>query len=793
MKKIVACILLFINGYHLPAQELKPDSLLQKFHSYQLNVPQEKIFIHTDKTFYLTGETIWLKAYLVDASFHRPLGISSISYVEVLNKDLKPVLQAKIAMKKGFGNGYLVIPGFLNSGNYVLRAYTNWMKNFSPDFYFEQPVTIVNTMKRLTITSSSKHNPVISFFPEGGNMVAGFSAKVAFKAVDSNGMGLNCHGVIVGQQNDTIVSFQAFHNGMGSFQFRPEKKKDYYAVLKLGDSLIRQKLPASEETGFCMDVHAEDPETVKVRVRASPEFEGIPVFLFVQTRQISGNIQRGSLTNGAISFTINKKELGDGLSTVTIFNAERKPVCERLIFKRPGEKLSIQTTMEQPVYDRRTPVNIDVLTRKNGQAVAGNCSASVMMIDALQKIPERDIVSYLYLSSDLKGYIESPAWYFEHADQNTDSALENLLLTQGWRKFNWDDIWKGKKPNFEFVPELEGQVATGIIINKTSGSSVVGGDAFVSIPGEEKAFSITSSDGNGLIRFSFLGNIYKNNVVVMQPALKKDSDNRIDMLSAWSDKYSFVPVRSFSLSKMEQKELLNRSVNNQIENTFAVEKKHLPAGALPDSSSFYGRPDKVYFLDQYVRYSTMEEVLREFVNAVRVRRDADKFNLRVKNSHTDLYYEGIPLMLIDGIPVDASAIVGLDPLQIKKIEVIAHKYYMGSYVFDGIINVKSYSGEIGTTQIDPNATVLEYESVQMPREFYSPSYDNENARQSRLPDYRNVLYWSPRIITGAEGKSRFSFFTSDTPGKFVVCIQGITADGIPGSTVTSFEVRGSKD
>jgi hypothetical protein len=441
------------------------------------------------------------------------------------------------------------------------------------------------------------------------------------------------------------------------------------------------------------------------------------------------------------------------------------------------------------VYDMRSPVNIDLITRINGQAVAGNCSASVMMIDALQKIPERDIVSYLYLSSDLKGNIESPAYYFEHVDPGTDSALDNLLLTQGWRKFNWDDIWKNKKPSFEFVPELEGQVATGIMINKRSGSVAVGADAFVSMPGEEKAFSITTSDGNGLIRYSFLRNIYKNNVVVMQAALKKDSDNRIDILNAWSDKYSTIPVQSFSLSKTEQRELLNRSINNQIENTFAVEKKHIYPVISPDSSSFYGRPDKVYFLDQYVRYSTMEEVLREFVYDVRVRRDADKFNLRVKNGHTDLYYDGIPLMLIDGIPVDASAIVGLDPLQIKKIEVIAHRYFMGSYVFDGIINVKSYSGEIGATQIDPNATVLEYESVQMPREFYSPSYDDENARQSRLPDYRNVLYWSPQIVTGTEGKSRFIFFTSDVPGKFVVCIQGITRDGVPGSTVTFFEVR----
>ena len=369
----------------------------------------------------------------------------------------------------------------------------------------------------------------------------------------------------------------------------------------------------------------------------------------------------------------------------------------------------------------RSPVDIDILTQTNGQAEAANLSASVFMIDALQKIPGQNIVSYFYLNSDLKGNIESPAYYFEITDKQTDSALDNLLLTQGWRRFKWEEVLTGKKPAFEFIPELEGQVATGRMINKKTGLAAVGTDAFVSMPGEDHTFNITTSDDSGMIRYSFR-NVYKNNVIVMQPALKKDSDNRIDILNAWSDQYSSAPARSLSLSKMEQKELLNRSVNNQIENTFAVEKKHLYAVGYPDSSSFYGQPDKVYYLDQYVRYQTMEEVLREFVNDVRVRRDADKFNLRIKNSHTDLYYDGIPLMLVDGIPVDASAIIGLDPLQIKKIELIAHQYYIGSYVFDGIINVKSYNGEVGATQIDPNATVVEYGAIQMQREFYSPSY-----------------------------------------------------------------------
>jgi hypothetical protein len=792
MKKQIGFLLFFLNGCGLVAQNLNPDTLRRQFHTYQLQTPQEKLFVHTDKTFYLTGETIWFKAYLIDASFHRPAHISSITYIEVLNKDLKPILQAKISMKAGLGNGFLVLPGFLNSGNYVLRGYTNWMKNFSPEFYFEQTITIVNTLKRVTAGSSVKHDATIQFFPEGGNWIGGISAKIAFKALDSNGIGLNCQGAVINQNNDTVVSFRSFHNGMGAFQFKPEPQSAYYAVLRIQDSLIKQKLPALLEHGICMDLETVDRETVRVRVHATPDFENTPVYLFVQTRQVEKNIQTGKLNNGEAVFTLNKKDLGDGISTITIFDGQQRPVCERLVFKRQEKNLTITTVTDQPVYGKRSQVDIDLLTRSDNKAVQGNLSVSVFMVDELQKIPEQDIVTYLYLSSDLKGNIESPGYYFESTDKSTDEALDVLLLTQGWRRFIWNDVLSDKKPVFEFIPELEGPIVTGRIIDKTTGAAVAGADAIISIPGADDVLNISSSDDRGMVRFAFR-DIYRNNAVVIQPATKIDSNNRIDITSAWSKKYSSHRINPFFPSKIKLEELLNRSIDNQIENTYDINKKRLYRGDNRDTSSFYGQADKVYFLDNYIRYQTMEEVLREYVNDVRVRKDGERFNLRVKNSQTDLYFEGFPLMMLDGIPIDdPSIIIGLDPLTIKKIEVIAHQYYIGSFTFYGIINVKSYSNEIGATKIDANATVVGYEGIQPQREFYAPSFGSESGKQNRLPDYRNVLHWAPQISTGPDGKSHLSFFTSDVSGKFVVFVQGISPEGLPGKSIIQFEVSDSK-
>src|ERR1700676_3727509 len=119
MKRCVGLLIFLLTGELISAQDQLIDNLKQQYHNYQSNTLQEKLFAHTDKTFYLSGETVWFKIYSVDASFHKPFTASSITYIEILNKDLKPVVQSKISMLNGSGNGSVIIPGFLATGNYI--------------------------------------------------------------------------------------------------------------------------------------------------------------------------------------------------------------------------------------------------------------------------------------------------------------------------------------------------------------------------------------------------------------------------------------------------------------------------------------------------------------------------------------------------------------------------------------------------------------------------------------------------------------------------------------------------
>ncbi len=790
MKRCVGLFIFLLTAGLVRAQDQLIDNLQQQYQNYQKVNLQEKLFVHTDKNFCLAGETLWFKVYSVDASFHKPFTGSGVAYIEILNKDQKPVLQTKVALNGGTGNGSLILPVSLGTGNYLFRAYTSWMKNFPADFYFEQTLHIVNTLKLTAPAAESVHIASIQFFPEGGNLLNGFSNKIAFKATGSDGRDLDCSGVIVNDRNDTLTSFQSLHNGMGNFLLKPEKSASYYAVVKLNDSLLKQKLPVAEDHGLMMSLSSEGAENMVVHVQATTDMNNTRLYLFTHSRQVLKNVQVGTLKDGQCLFMLGKKDLAEGISSITLFNADRQPVCERLVFKRPSDSMIIQAKTDLSVYGTRKPVFINLnSTGSDNQVVSGNLSMSVFLMDSLQRVPEQNIIYYLYLNSDLKGRVESPEYYFTHTGKESDEALDNLMLTQGWRRFKWNEVFEFRKPTFEFLPEVEGPVVNGKIINKQTGAPVGNSIAYLSIPGADYAFSTASSDAEGLVRFGFK-DIYKNNALVVQPALARDSNYRIDIIGAFSDKYSTRFLPQLNISRMREGELTSRSIANQVENTYTMDKKRRYILNIQDTTSFYGKPDRLYYLEDYTRFQTMEEVMREFVEDVRVRKDGVHFTFKVRNRLFGTYFEEDPLILLDGIPIsDASKIIALDPLKIKKIEVVMHKYYTGSSVFEGIINIRSYSGEIGATQIDPNALVVEYEGLQQEREFYSPSYVVKEAEESHIPDYRNLLYWAPQIRTGADGRAQFHFFTSDLKGRFAVIVQGITNDGRPGKTVTQFEVK----
>ena len=763
------------------------------FEKYNDKFVHEKIFVHTDKSFYTAGEIVWFKIYDVDASLHKPIDLSKIAYVEILNKELKPVAQAKISLKEGTGNGSLFLPLSFNSGNYKIRAYTNWMKNFSPDYYFEKNLTIVNTLKKLGEASPAEAQKYdIRFFPEGGNLVSGIESKVAFRITDQSGKGIDCKGSIVDENNNNVVNFESLKFGIGQFLFTPSASGKYKAIIKLSDNnAVVADIPEVYERGYTLRLEDLDSSHVKVTVSTNINSDNPYVYLFVHTRQMIRSAEMLILKNGNAVYIINKKDLGDGISHFILINSIKQPVCERLYFKRPSAQLLISANpdMDEYALRKRVTINIFTLDEKNN-SVKADMSLSVFMEDSLQSANDDDISSYLWLSSDLKGHIESPGYYFKNTGKEADQAMDNLMLTHGWQRFKWEDVLNNQAPSFEFAPEYEGHIITGKVTDKKSGLPVENVTTYLTVPGEQYQLGGSVSNKAGKIQFD-IKNFYNSGEVIVQSDNQKDSTYRIDILTPFSDKFSELKFPALNLSEDMQDQLISHSISTQVQNTYLSDnlQKFKAPFETKDSTAFYGQPDKKYFLDDYTRFNTMEEVMREYVAGILLKKQHGKFHIDMMDDTWHIFFREDPLVLLDGLPVlDIDKIIAFDPLKVKKIELVNRQYFLGPINANGIISYSTYKGDLAGFQLDPNAVILEYQGLQLQREFYSPVYDTPKQAESRMPDLRTVLYWSPDIKTNKDGSRQVRFYTSDNPGKYVLFIQGTTADGKCGSQLIKFDV-----
>ncbi|NCD69157.1 hypothetical protein [Mucilaginibacter agri] len=757
------------------------------FNNYQQKNLHEKLFVHTDKSFYLTGEILWLKIYDVDGATNKPLTISKTAYIDILDKGNSPVLQAKIALNQASGNGSLYIPVNLTNGNYKLRAYTSWMKNYGPDYYFEKQISIVNPLRSPDVQAAKAADGDydVQFFPEGGTLLGNVANKVAFKIIDNNGKGADLRGAVINQRNDTLVRFRSLKFGMGSFMLTPTAGETYRAVIKsAGKSMVRN-LPAVAKEGYAMIL--TDAGAGKLNIQINSNIPG-PVYLFAHAARTVKAAESMSINNGSATFSIDKTKLEGGITHFTVFNSSQQPVCERLYFIRPKQKLVVQASSVQPGYGIRKKAGVAFSTQtQDGKAVTADLSMAVFRIYSLQKPEQMDIQSYLWLTSELKGGIESPAYYFANTNAETDQALDNLMLTQGWRQFEWTNVLSNAAPSFKFLPEYNGHLVIGKIVSSVDNTPAKGVIAYLGVPGRRVQMYPALSDSTGRLIFN-TKEMYGPGEIIVQTNTEKDSTYRIEILSPFSEQSSTTVYPDFKLTSIAPSLLESYNVGMQVQNLYAAGKLKQFYDPQVDSAAFYFKPYKSYKLDDFTRFTTMEEVLREYVTEVNIIKPKNHYHIKVIGETGVLGYD--PLVMVDGVPIfNTDKVMAIDPLKVNRLEVVRNRYFYEPTSNDGIFSFVTYKGDLGGIELDPRAIVLDYEGMQLQRKFYSPVYDTDAQINSHMPDFRNVLYWLPNANTDINGKNQATFYTSDQPGKYIVIIQGITKNGEAGSGYVTFEVN----
>ena len=763
--------------------------IAQRWQQYAQRDPFEKLYLHLDRPLYLSGETMWFKVYAVEGTHSRPLPMSSVAYVEVLDAKNQPILQSKVTLKDATGQGFFSLPTSLPAGSYRVRAYTSWMRNFSAEYYFNTAVTVVNTRQASGAPKADSVAYDAQFFPEGGNLVQGLRSRVAFKVSDPTGHGVAATGRLLDNTGAVVATFATQQLGMGSFFFTPlEGKQPYSAVLVPGHAParpVRRALPRAFGQGYVVRLDETSPTQLTLTVSTSSR-QPETLFLLGHSRQKTAFAARLTTANGQATYAFDKTQLLAGVSHLTLFAADRRPVCERLYFRPPAQHLALTGRADQPRYGTRTPVNVEVATP--GQLQPSSVSMAVYQLDSLATTPPPAIEEYLWLVADLKGYIEAPGTYFAPTDA-ARLAADNLMLTQGWSRWRWEDVLTGPAPTFAHVPEPNGPIITGRLTRAGTNAPVAGTVAYLASPSRTLRLSNSLSGPDGRVRFE-LGPLAGPREVVLQTNPQQDSTSQFTLLDSYSTSYAATALPGYGLLPRFAPEYARRHLQAQAQRVYIDRRRPALAPETGDTVSFFGKATETYYLDRYTRFKTMEEVLREYVPGVVVRIRKDGYHLLVDDLTNKALLANNPMVLLDGVPVfNMNRIMALNPLKVQKLEVVDSRYVHGAAIYDGLMSLTTYKGDLEGYQPDARALVQQYEGVQQQREFYAPRYDTPEAQQSRLPDLRNLLYWNPSLRLTNAAPQTVRFYTGDQAGRYLVVLQGLAANGVAGSHSFVLEVK----
>ncbi|MDB5236066.1 MAG: hypothetical protein JWR44_3059, partial [Hymenobacter sp.] len=429
-----------------PTEETLLQRIARQVGEFYASARQEKAYLHLDRPVYATGETIWFSAYVVDAAQHQLDSLSQVLHVDLLSPQRQVVARRTLRLSGGRASGDLDISDSLAAGTYVLRAYTNWMRNAGENFIYSRRLSVwpasplsppdvpqgTTTAGKTKGAAGTAGRPDVQFFPEGGYLVEGLPAVVACKATDASGRGIAVRGQVLDAQNKVVIAaFSSRHAGMGRFSFVPGSGQRYHAHFTLPDgSTADYPLPAPQPSGYTL--HVLDNGTdflVEARYRGAPA-PG-PVQLFTQVRGAAAYPGPRTITADAPAmWRMPKKNYPNGIVHFTLFDAQGSPLCERLAFAQNGPTgLRVTLTPDQPSYGAHAPVQISVqVSDAAGQPVAANLSVAVSDagLSALDSNAET-IASNLLLTSDLVGYVENPGYYFREASATTAQHLDDLL------------------------------------------------------------------------------------------------------------------------------------------------------------------------------------------------------------------------------------------------------------------------------------------------------------------------------------------------------------------------------
>lgn len=803
--KQISCILTLIFFTAISAVRAQDQTikLIETINKFNVNSTQEKVHLHFDKQIYAAGDTIWFKAYTVTSHNSLPTNLSNTLNVNLVNDKDSVVFAKKIPLISGMGVGMIALPFSIKKGNYAIYAYTPWMQNFGLDFFFRKAIEIENPFTLIPkevnkITGNSN----LSFFPESGNLLNGFRSKIAFKYVDQTGYGKVISGDIVSNNNEKITSFESSYAGMGIFAITPKDGETYSAIYNEDGKPKKVDLPIAKRSGYILSVNNLDSTNLLIKISLSPDLaNGNEVILVAQN---NGEVKYAAKIKATTSITtvIPKIDLPTGIVQLTLFNEAQIPVAERLVFINHNDDLKIAITTDKAAYNRKDKVLLTLDLSAAKQTGLGSYSVAVTDESKVNSSEDNEvsILSNLLLTSDLKGFIEKPNYYFNKANLDAAKHLDYLLLSQGWRRFKWSEVLSNTTPPLPF-PIENGITMSGIVT--TNGGKPIP-NANIRLLSSRGTLFTTDTVANKEGRFTFNEISFLDTISFIIQAKNKDKSNiKISLdqpfVPIYKNTSSTLDIESTDMTSYVDNIKKQYAINYDVfKNSTAILLKEVEVKGQAKNNKYLqrssnlngaGNADKVITGDQLTTAIDLLDYLEKWGGGM------SKVNGQIilsRNRNTSVpggQGEEPVKFYLDGMPVDQEYIEALPVENIALVEVLknaALTTVYGSAGFGGVILVSTVRGSSYKHSVSPGVIGFKTKGFDAYKEFYSPIYTPENLNNQ---DLRSTIYWNPNVILNKESKTTLNYFNADGVGNYKIVVEGINADGKIGRSTFMYVVK----
>lgn len=741
----------------------------------QKSLPKERAVMTIDRDLFLCGEDIVFNAYMYDANWFLPLSLSSILYVELYNQDNAVISNGKYLITNGKCSGSLPVPRTVISDNYYLRAYTNYMKNFGMQNFYLRKLKIINPFYDLSIYSAANPLPDVincKTHPEAGILITGIKSQLVCRVSNSQNKGLQVNARVVDSDSTVITDFTTSENGFANFDLTPEKNKLYFIEITGENyhSVFPVQKPLHSGTTFSTDI--TDDNSLKVTI-LSNNLNDFPVTFYAKRGEFIYQLNESPI-NSPGEYYFPSRNIPKGLIVLELTDSKGSTTSGKILFQKSVENLQLKLNTNKEKYSARENIKVEISASDNkGKPVKTELSLFSVLSSGTFDNPDLNFVELEILRQDLMQIY--PDYDMIKNVVKNEKLRELLLLSTS---FTEAGMFVSNELEITDLPEINEDIITGKLTYKNN-RPATGIEVLQSFVGKTTWIESSITDENG--RFYFLNSKFENKGDIIFKVRNPEEEVFIFLEDEFFPDFP-VHVKENLILTNEEKELISKQfINIQIDDAFSVNEDIRQSENDQETISFYGKEYKEYIFKDYFNLPNMREFIHDVVLGVTLSKTNRMDMINILEEKTMRKIGPNPLLVIDGVPIDdVSQIIELSPEDIKYVRVVRYKFFYKTQIFDGIMDIITYSNDATAFQLPENTFRFRFTPVTFSENSFSG--ENTESEKNRIPVYKNLLYSNPGIVTKDDGKCTFSFIAPDNSGKYVIKCFGRTQEGVAGET-----------